>query len=157
MERSLFMIAESFCSIMLLSLLTEVAEKLNYLSPTSLTRLSILSHISNRIFPLKYPSIPSLLCARCSSRAKENEGIRCSLMLDGNEWDFPRPTRQTRPPISTLSGWKTAVNLWRNPLSPVRRFTINIHGQLWNMTPCHGYSFLAAAAATVEGSLEPVW
>lgn len=45
------------------------------------------SHIKQN-FSLKYLNIPSRLCARYFSEAQEDEGIRCSLISSGNEWDL---------------------------------------------------------------------
>lgn len=114
-----------------LSLLTEVAEKLNYLSATSLTLLSILSLLSNRIFALKYRSIPSLLCARYLSKTQENEGIRCSLIYHRNERD-----------LLTSSASPAEISpkpCHRSAASP----------SAWASTR-GGLSFIAAFAATVE-------
>lgn len=82
--------AKSFLlSIMPLSLPTEVAEKLNYLSPTSLTLLSLLRHISNRI-SLKHPPLfPVFFMHKIfPARHKRTECIRCSLIWEINSISF---------------------------------------------------------------------
>lgn len=62
--------ANSFLhSSLFLSLTTELREKLNYLSPTSLTLLSLRRHISNRISLKHLPVLPVLSCVRYSSMA----------------------------------------------------------------------------------------
>lgn len=54
------------------------------------------SHIKQN-FSLKYLNIPSRLCARYFSEAQEDEGIRCSLISNGNEWDLLCPACRACP------------------------------------------------------------
>lgn len=83
------------------------------------------SHIKQN-FALKYLSIPSLLCARYFSKAQENEGIRCSLIYDGNEGGL-------LPDVSNTSSASRAVRAGDQPWipsgapSPFRCFAISMH------------------------------
>lgn len=60
------------------------------------------SHIKQN-FSVKYLSIPSRLCARYFSEAQEEEGIRCSVISDRNEWDVLGPACGARPPLENIT------------------------------------------------------
>lgn len=79
-------------SIRLLSLHTEVAEKFNYLSPTSLSLLSSPS----QTYEMEFPPTDKHKVARagCCSHAWEMECVRCCPPEEGNSISFV-PCAQT--------------------------------------------------------------
>lgn len=60
------------------------------------------SHIKQN-FSLKYLNIPSRLCARYFSEAHEDEGIRCSLISNGDEWDLLCPACRACPLLENMT------------------------------------------------------
>lgn len=81
-------------SIRLLSLHTEVAEKFNYLSPTSLSLLSSPS----QTYEMEFPPTDKHKAARagCCSHVWEMECVRCCPPEEGNSISFVRCAQTLR-------------------------------------------------------------
>lgn len=91
----------SLLSIVPLSLPTGVAEKLNYLSPTSLTPLSLPRHISNRISLKHLPLFPAFFFMHEISlpdSSEPSECMRCSPICLVRK-DHPASQWSVRTPV----------------------------------------------------------
>lgn len=86
-------------SIRLLSLHTEVAEKFNYLSPTSLSLLSSPS----QTYEMEFPPTDKAARAGCCSHVREMECVRCCPPEEGGSISFVRCAQTVR------TAWSVAV------------------------------------------------